>query len=665
MERELCALKLLDAEPCNERVLIFSKAFSEVIDMLPSYRPFLLCVQREYEGLVNKLEKDINAIVPIEGRIKTLKAEGLSMIGESMTCFQIEMDCLRRKLAASEDQFGALKKEKHDIEIENARLREESERDRSLAVESHAANRDIQKHLDRAEKQVELLRKQEKEMTSEIKSLTFKIKERDTRIGTVEDQLTAERTKITMMVPREEHEAVQEDLALAETRLAELKDELHSKQKELNSILDVYLKAANQSVSEKDKMRPLTPRPTWHQCKGLFDVEPVHSTDKAEAVQDLLQHVFINTRTLLTNYGLNQAAQKSAVARASSCHPSVAPIVYPERERTVIRQKTRTYPTVDEGNDCAGDTITGAKATPATRQEDMIPADTDPSTPEQLRHSAPIKNMNFSRRKVTEFIEGMMLDRSRHGPQALTTPFLNYMLEHLPDTLIGEEKFNFAVNIFAAVRQYSAEPDFLAFSLLLEGTLPDALVKDNRNFCSELLRIFSSNLETEDGSTNITRQKLIECLREVLQHKDKEKWKEIILVLPAGGPVNYEVLLFDDPYVPSPLVYALRLQHLDEVIALSQRLEKTVQSCCTPDTSLVKFELLEATLAKHPEFELIALEDYAHAFGVHTTELCPELEQEAEMIMTVFRQADLFKLLCFPMLGSHDEGDIGMQREIS
>merc|ERR1740138_2000468 len=96
-----------------------------------------------------------------------------------------------------------------------------------------------------------------------------------------------------------------------------------------------------------------------------------------------------------------------------------------------------------------------------------------------------------------------------------------------------------------------------------------------------------------DGSHNITKQKFFYGLREVLPNKEKDMWQDLVCYFPAGGAdllVNYEWLLFDDLYVLSPIVYALRLQHLEEAIALTGRMDKMVRGSAAEGATVVTHE---------------------------------------------------------------------------
>merc|ERR1712054_733252 len=152
------------------------------------------------------------------------------------------------------------------------------------------------------------------------------------------------------------------------------------------------------------------------------------------------------------------------------------------------------------------------------------------------------------------------------------------------------------INMFAALRRFSAEPDFLAYWLLLNGKISDSVVRDNKRLCAELVKIFVTHFESSDGTHNITKQKFFYGLREVLPNKEKEMWQDLVTYFPAGGAellVNYEWLLFDDLYVLSPIVYALRLQHLEECLALTQRLEKLVDGVADQKAGTISYGALE------------------------------------------------------------------------
>jgi len=645
---------------------------------LPTYRPFLLSLRKEYDGLIQRLQAEFNSVAPLEGRLKTLRAESLSFVGESMTWFQMEIGCLRKRLAEAEEGQTNLREELARVQDENARLQEVSEKDRLQSSESHAQNLDILKHLERCEKQVELLRKQEKELHGANKELERRLKERENRIQTVEEQLNEEREKLAKMVPKEDFESLKEEIRQGEARYKELEESYAAKHKDYLNIVETYSKKVGQALPNKGDMRPLTPRPTWMYCRGLLDPEAPHSTEKAEVAQDLLQHLLACSRTLLSAYGLAVASQKSSIFQEFAKHPHAAPLAGVDLDATAQpRSKTKESWDSNEpgamvakpsaaGRDTAASTGSGAPAL-ALVDDGWLPPDMEASTPKQLRHTEKIRNLRFSRKKVADFIDQVMQSRSRLvGSSQPNTMFLEFMMAHLAEEMNEEDAEEFAINIFAGVRRYSAEPDFLSYLLLILGKLPDTVVRDNKGLCAELLRIFTTHFETSDGTRNITKQKFFYGLREVLQNKDQKLWQDLVTYFPAGGPdvlVNYEWLLLDDLYILSPIVYALRLQHLEEVVNMADRLEKAVSGTLKEGSHSVKYGLVETVLREDPEFGLLQVEDYAKAFGTSVSELKPNSEQDVQGFLESMKQGDIFHVLFFPVLPS-DDADLGGQGDM-
>merc|ERR1719253_1538681 len=170
---------LSELPPSLERCRIFSSAFGEVIDKLPSYRCLLLAVQKEYDGLIARQNAELNAAAPTEARLRTMKAASLSYVGESMAWFQIEIADLRKRLKEADAEIARLKLEINQYEDQREKLEGVSETAKFMAKESHSQNLDILKHMDRMEKQVELLRKQDRETQGQMNSLQQRLKDKD------------------------------------------------------------------------------------------------------------------------------------------------------------------------------------------------------------------------------------------------------------------------------------------------------------------------------------------------------------------------------------------------------------------------------------------------------------------------------------------------------
>merc|ERR1719310_1049843 len=121
-----------------------------------------------------------------------------------MAWFQIEITELRKRLQETEGELTKLREQREQNEQHKLQLQRQTEEALFQSKESHSANIDITKHMDRMEKQVELLRKQDKETQGQMNQMQTELKEKKSRIVTVEGQLEAERNKVAAMVPRED-----------------------------------------------------------------------------------------------------------------------------------------------------------------------------------------------------------------------------------------------------------------------------------------------------------------------------------------------------------------------------------------------------------------------------------------------------------------------------
>mmetsp|Transcript_37584 Transcript_37584/g.70157 ORF Transcript_37584/g.70157 Transcript_37584/m.70157 type:complete len:770 (+) Transcript_37584:58-2367(+) len=678
IEKELQIQGLMHSPPNLDRVRVFASAFSEVIDKLPSYRGLLLAVQKEYDGLIAKLHAESIASAPLEGRLKTMKAESLTFVSESMAWFQMEISELRKQKLTMEAEIEVLREDKKTLSNESLRFQECSRQDNYMAKEMHAANVDILKHMDRMEKQVELLRKQEKEALSQMNILQQRVKEKDNRISTVEEQLKSERAKCAAMVPREEFEALREELRQMEQAYKDLEENYQAKQRDYMSIVEAYTKISGQGLDEiaAGEARPLTPRPNWFHCRGLLDPETSNSVSKAEVSQDLLQHMLVCSRTLLSAYGLATAANKSSVFGGHARHQLALPLATSPAEGVLHVRKHESGGLAEEDDPNAAPTDAAQKKSLASLMKDSdewLPADIEPETPMIFKHSERVRNLRFSRKKAADFIEGLLTLRSpRHSYGAtasggsLARPFVEFMQEHVPEEVKEDETKLFLINMYATLRRYAAEPDFMAYLLLVLGKISDAVVRDNKRLCSELLKIFTNHFESSDGTRNITKQKFFYGLREVLPNKEKEMWQDLVTYFPAGGPeimVNYEWLLFDDMYILSPIIYALRLQHLEEVLALQARLEKVVRQAADEKSSTVNYDAVETAFHDDAEFSLIQAEDIARAFDVHVTDLKSDTVRDVEQFLAMLKHGEIFHIIFFPALAS-DDADLAAQEEM-
>jgi len=645
VERELQINGLQGVGPCLDRVRVLSAGLSQVIELLPSFRPILLFVQKEYDSLLEKLQMQLAALGPMEGRLKTIAAEGYFLVGESMTWYQMEIASLRSRLASAEAQKEALSKELEQLRAEHTKVREAHDTSKSQALDLHAQNLDIVRHLERMERQVDQLRKIERDMHQENDKLKTRVRKKEERVQSVEDQLKTEREKLLCMVPREELETLKVALRTHDATIKDQGEKLRAKQKDYMSLVEAYSKKIGQTLSEGSEGRPLTPRPVWLHCQGLLDPDELHSTEKADAMQHLLQHILKISRSLLTAYGLYKVSPGSRFGHLT---------------------KRRAAPTMGDGaEDCSpvdAGLITAAASqnpqhtnngnTTATGNA-WLPPDLDEETPLALRHPVKVKNLRFSRRKTSGMIQKIL--ELRKSRSTLAKPFADFMLDHLPEYVTREAAVEFAINIYASVRRFSDEPDFLAYLMLLQGKLSDKVIKDNMTLCTELLQSFDGMNKLKDGSKTVTKTQFWQGLRSMLPNKDPERLEHIVRCCLPNGHHNHIVdvrcLLLDDPYVFSPVVFALRVQHLEESLELSERLEQVIRGCVTSGQSSVTYEKVEEAFQNDVELQpLVQDSEIAQAFGATVSALKPTSEETVDRLIELMKNGHVFRLQFSPIL---------------
>merc|ERR1719440_1322030 len=125
------------------------------------------------------------------------------------------------------------------------------------------------------------------------------------------------------MVPRDDLEAAKEENRNLQHQMDEVEEKLQTKQRDYLAIVEAYNKVVGQAGLEatSTEARPLTPRPHWYHCRGLLDPDYQRTLDKAENSQEILQHMLVCSRTLLSAYGLSVAAAKSQVFQDHARHP--------------------------------------------------------------------------------------------------------------------------------------------------------------------------------------------------------------------------------------------------------------------------------------------------------------------------------------------------------
>lgn len=637
----------------HDRVRVYSEAFGRAMDLLPDYRPLLLKIQNEYESLIQVLQGDLQNLASLQSRMKAIKMESLAFVGESTLKFKEELSQVRSSLSDTEKERDELRQVKAKLEEQCEHLRFKSERDKFLANEAHAQNLDIVGNLERMEKQVETHRKQEREIHLESAKLIQRVKEKDFRIQTVEEQLKNEQDKVATMVGKDDHEAVKEEVRKLKISCRDLEERVATKDKEYWSLRETYTQQSGQTLGQV--FRPVTPRPRWHHCKGVLDPDDLRSDDKAESLQEIVQNILSTSRTFLAAYGLASASQKSKVFQEFARHPLTLPLAeedLPATERLVDAPAEEDVPKPSGSEQALSQ---GPESSTDDAKEDGILLNPDDLHPGFIkwrsthqRQSEKVRDLQFSRKKTSEFIEKIMNKRSLEGDKLLKRPFLDVMMENILQDCIPGEALTFAGNIFASLRRYAAEPDFLCYLLLILGRISDSIVRDNKGLCSEILKIFISGLKEIDGSTRLTNRQMANNLKEVLPYC---KEKDLILYLPTSL-IHYESLLQDDPYVLSPIVYFLRLQHLEASLDLCDRIDQTLKRL-SPSQTEISYEALEAACKKVPELVKLENEDFARVFE-KTPDKLRGCSQEVGCVLELLKHSSIFRKL-FPAV--HDDED--------
>jgi len=651
IQSELLLQGLEDVGPSVERVCIFAEAFGHVMDWLPTYRPLLLLIQREYNGLISKLREEVHAVEAMGCRMKTIKAESLHFVTQSMTSIKKGVSETQQNLRILDAENKRLTQERKELDTKMASLAQDHHEERKQVEEYHTTNMDMVRLVRRLETEIEVLHRSEQDSNSQIGHLSMKVKEKDLRIQAVEQQLQAENKKVMAMVSMEDHKDLEEKLQRSDSQCRELAERIEAVQHNYKQLLETYTKGTGQHFSDKDvssmEARPLTPRPAWHHCHGSLDPDSGSSAVNAAAVQELLQHVLTSSRSLLSAYGLLAVANKSTVFQTYVHQPAVTKVA---GDNVEVPLQSHFDMTMDEGDVIEVDPhdLNANPKLPEAFQLELLDQQEDPE-------SCRFANMRFSRTKVLSFLDSLLQLRLRRGGVSSTRPFCDFMYDNLPDGIKGTAEANgYYVNMFAAARRYGAEPDFLSYLLLFSGKISDSVVADNKSLCGRIRSIFATLFDKAGPSRTVSKQKLFHGLREVLPHKGKEMWQELMSFFPPGGPetmVNYEALLLDDRLVLSPVVYALRLQHLEEALGLSERFEAIMQECCGPNgSSRVKFKDLEAALESSQTFAGLSRQDLAAAFNTSTSDLHPGVSVAADRCLAMLKQSALYRTLFYPLL---------------
>jgi len=316
----------------------------------------------------------------------------------------------------------------------------------------------------------------------------------------------------------EEHQSLQEKVSAYEQELKELR-------KGAMKMNDENEKLLKRVTAVGASRRPLTPRPDFDTIEGLADSyayfgprpEPVGTVDKVQYLHQIAEKLYLNSRTVLGTYGYVSACKNSELTKKE----------YEDIEKYEVEEK------LFNGMD----------------------------------------NLKFSRHTAYEIMNRFL--EARIADQNATNQVIDALAEYCRVQYDNEAIFP---SLQDAINHYAPEPDYLAFQLMLDGRISEFIVNENINLTTELKQKFHSHEET-DGAV-ATKQAFFYALQTLIPLKNKRMWQEVQHYLPAGSGetlINIENLLEDNLYVPSPIVFGLRVQHLEENVLILKKIETLVK----------------------------------------------------------------------------------------
>merc|ERR1711920_550948 len=101
---------------------------------------------------------------------------------------------------------------------------------------------------------------------------------------------------------------------------------------------------------------------------------------KCDITLDMLQRVFVNSRHLLSAYGLSTACQKSAVFQRFARQGLGAPLAVADVDVASMPVSMKRAKEVDDTD------VDNSPTTPRKGKDNWLGPDTDPSTPEIFKH---------------------------------------------------------------------------------------------------------------------------------------------------------------------------------------------------------------------------------------------------------------------------------------
>lgn len=113
--------------------------------------------------------------------------------------------------------------------------------------------------------------------------------------------------------------------------------------------------------------------------------------------------------------------------------------------------------------------------------------------------------------------------------------------------------------------------------------------------------------------------------------------------------MNYEWLLADDLYTPSPVIFGLRLQHLEETLELYEKLEECIKKVAKDGQ--VRYEDVATVLGGDPAFYTIQDSDLARGFNVSLKDARMDTTADTDSFLRNLRNGKIF-----PAMMKENEG---------
>jgi len=624
----------------------------------------LFAVKSEHDAVVKNLRAAVDAANAVEGRMQVIKAESVSLVGQSTAHFQHVTSAAAARL----EELERLTKEQastvNKLAAERAEFLDRCLKSEDKAEEMHKHNMVIVRNYHATHEEVQALRKQVHLLEADNKRLHQQKADAEAMVKDKDDKLQEAEKFAKTMVTRKEYNDLHQKLVDQRKLTEDYAERLRLKERDYLKLVSDYNRISGASV-DTSTIRPLTPRPQWRDCYGVVEPE-APSLDSAAVTQDVLCSVLEQGRTILNQYGLHAALQKCSLASeygAKQLFPSKwvqdaqddsPPRLQPEANDSSVAGEDGLPPS-SEPVQAQSASVSSTKFFAASKYSyDFFEIDVSESTPEELRHGRRLRNPKLSKQKILNVLAGMLAKRLKR--QETKLPFRQYFLsrcrldavDRLFDPVGTAEQqqdqlISWGICILSGIRHYASEPDFLAFLLLFEGRITDFVVRENQTMIQNLIGYIEA---VHPGEDIITKQVFFYNLQKGVRNKDKKDYRgnlsTLQQMLPTGKPeilVDYRNLLVDDLYLPSPLAYTLRLQHLQEQVEWSLKLQSAIRAEAS-ETGAISYEQIINVLTT-AIFASVDDEDMARGFGITGKDLRMESEVEVESFLNRLQDANI------------------------